>query len=60
MALSPLSEIGSLYTIYQQGMAAIDQSFELLGIETQLPERDDAAELPPVRGEVEFEQVGFG
>ena len=60
MALAPLSEIGSLYTIYQQGMAAIDQSFELLAVKPELPERDGAIELPPVRGEIEFEAVEFG
>jgi ABC-type multidrug transport system fused ATPase/permease subunit len=60
MALAPLSEIGSLYTIYQQGMAALDQSFDLLGERTELVEREDARDLPPVRGEIEFEHVDFG
>ena len=60
MALQPLTEIGSLYTIYQQGMAALDQSFELLGETPEIPEPEDAPDLPPVNGEVEFDDVTFG
>jgi ABC-type multidrug transport system fused ATPase/permease subunit len=60
MALQPLTEIGSLYTIYQQGMAALDQSFELLGEAPENPEAEDAPDLPPVEGEVEFADVTFG
>jgi ABC-type multidrug transport system fused ATPase/permease subunit len=60
IALTPLSEIGSLYTLYQQGMAALDQSFELLEEQTEVRDRTDAPELPPVRGEVEFDHASFG
>jgi ABC-type multidrug transport system fused ATPase/permease subunit len=60
IALTPLSEIGSLYTLYQQGMAALDQSFELLSEQAEVRDRKDAPELPPVRGEVEFDHASFG
>jgi ABC-type multidrug transport system fused ATPase/permease subunit len=60
MALQPLSEIGSLYTLYQQGMAALDQSYGLLDERSDLAEPEDAPELPKVRGEIEFASVGFG
>jgi ABC-type multidrug transport system fused ATPase/permease subunit len=59
LALSPLPEIGGLFTLYQQGSAALDQSFELLAEKPEVIERKGAPELPPVRGRVEFDHVNF-
>jgi ATP-binding cassette subfamily B protein len=60
LALAPLSDIGGLYTLYQQGMAALDQCFELLGERPEIVDRPDAPDLPPAHGEVEFDRVSFG
>ena len=59
LALSPLPQIGTLFTLYQEGSAALDQSFELLAEKREVIERSGAPELPAVRGEVEFEHVDF-
>ncbi len=60
LAFAPLSDLGQLYTLYQQGMAALDQSFELLEEPAEITESPGAPDLPPVRGEIEFDRVSFG
>jgi ABC-type multidrug transport system fused ATPase/permease subunit len=60
LALGPLSDLGSLYTLYQQGMVALDQSYELLEEPPEITDLPDAPDLPPVRGEVEFDRATFG
>lgn len=55
----PIQQLSQLYTTYQSGMAALDKIFDLLGEtpdETDLP---GGVVLPPVRGEVEFDDVWF-
>ena len=59
LALSPLPQIGTLFTLYQQGSAALDQSFELLAEKPEVIERRGARELSGVRGEVEFDHIDF-
>ncbi len=59
LALSPLPQIGTLFTLYQQGSAALDQSFELLAEKPDVIERRGARELSGVRGEVEFDHIDF-
>jgi ATP-binding cassette subfamily B protein len=55
----PVQQLSQLYTTYQAGMAALDKIFELLDEEPDLQDKPDAIELPPVRGEIEFEDVTF-
>jgi ATP-binding cassette subfamily B protein len=55
----PIQSLSQLYTTYQAGMAALDKIFELLDEEPDLQERDDAIELPRLRGEIRFEDVSF-
>jgi ABC-type multidrug transport system fused ATPase/permease subunit len=55
----PIQSLSQLYTTYQAGMAALDKIFELLDEEPEISDRAEAAELPPVRGEVEFDGVAF-
>jgi len=55
----PIQSLSQLYTTYQAGMAALDKIFELLDEEPDLSDRPGAAELPRVRGEIEFDQVSF-
>ena len=60
MALAPLPDIGGLYSTYQQGTAALDQSFELLEERSEIVEEPGAPDLPRLSGRVEFENVHFG
>ncbi len=55
----PIQSLSQLYTTYQSGMAALDKIFELLDEEPDLGDKPDAAELPRVRGEIEFDEVSF-
>ena len=55
----PIQQLSQLYTTYQSGMAALDKIFELLDTEPDLVDADGAAELPPIRGEIRFDDVCF-
>jgi ABC-type multidrug transport system fused ATPase/permease subunit len=55
----PIQSLSQLYTTYQAGMAALDKIFELLDEKPDIADRDDAIELPRVRGEIRFEDVTF-
>jgi len=55
----PIQSLSQLYTTYQAGMAALDKIFELLDEQPDISDRPGAAELPPVRGEIEFDDVTF-
>ncbi len=55
----PITQLSQLYTTYQSGMAALDKIFELLDVEPDMVEPDDAVELGQIRGEIRFEGVTF-
>jgi ABC-type multidrug transport system fused ATPase/permease subunit len=55
----PIQSLSQLYTTYQAGMAALDKIFELLDEEPDLVDKPDAAVLPRIRGEIEFDDVTF-
>jgi ABC-type multidrug transport system fused ATPase/permease subunit len=55
----PIQQLSQLYTTYQSGMAALDKIFELLDEKPDLVDAPDAVELPPIRGELRFDEVSF-
>jgi len=55
----PIQQISQLYTTYQSGMSALDKIFELLDEKPDLVDPPDAAPLPPIRGELRFDDVSF-
>ena len=55
----PIQQLSQLYTTYQSGMAALDKIFELLDEEPELRDAEGAVDLPPLRGEIEFDGVSF-
>jgi ATP-binding cassette subfamily B protein len=55
----PIQQLSQLYTTYQSGMAALDKIFELLDEQPDLVDASDALELPPIRGELRFDDVSF-
>jgi ATP-binding cassette subfamily B protein len=55
----PIQSLSQLYTTYQAGMAALDKIFELLDEAPEIADREDAFELPRLRGEIEFDGVTF-
>ncbi len=55
----PIQQLSQLYTTYQSGMAALDKIFGLLAEEPELKDAPDAIELPPVKGQIDFDRVCF-
>src|SRR3954466_9164316 len=55
----PIQQLSQVYTTYQSGMAALDKIFELLDEEPDVRDAPDAVDLPPLRGEIEFDHVSF-
>jgi len=55
----PIQQLSQLYTTYQQGMAALDKIFDLLDVEPDLVDADDAVALGRLSGEIELRDVSF-
>ena len=55
----PIRSIAGNYNGLHEGMAAGSRVFELLDIEPEIEDRPGAVRMPPVRGKVRFERVGF-
>ncbi len=55
----PIQNLSQLYTTYQSGMAALDKIFDLLDEQPDLADAPDASPLPPIRGELRFDDVSF-
>lgn len=56
---APIQQMVTLYNTYQSGQAALAKLRELLATESTTPERVGAVDLPPIRGEINFDGVGF-
>lgn len=56
----PVQQLVQFYNTYQQGQAAIYKLRGLLGDEPDVTEKPDAVELPPIIGDIEFDDVTFG
>jgi ATP-binding cassette, subfamily B, multidrug efflux pump len=54
-----LGQVAQLSSVMQSGVASAERVFELLDVADQPAERQPAAALPTVRGEVRFEAVTF-
>jgi ABC-type multidrug transport system fused ATPase/permease subunit len=55
----PVLEVSMQYTELQRAMASGARIFELLDVEPEIRDRPDAVALPPVKGEIRFDHVGF-
>jgi ATP-binding cassette subfamily B protein len=55
----PIQQLSQLYTTYQSGMAALDKIYKLLDEQPDLVDAPGARELPPIRGELRFDNVSF-
>jgi ABC-type multidrug transport system fused ATPase/permease subunit len=55
----PIQALSQVYTTYQSGMAALDKIFGLLDEAPEIVDAPDARELPPIDGEIRFEDVSF-
>lgn len=57
---APVQTLVQLYNQYQQGGAAIVRLRELFRVQPTVEESPEAVDLPPVRGEITFDDVSFG
>ena len=55
----PVQQLSQLYTTYQSGMAALEKIFQLLDVEPDLTDREDALTLGKIEGEICFDDVTF-
>jgi ATP-binding cassette, subfamily B, multidrug efflux pump len=56
----PLQILSQFYTQAQSALAGLERIFLLLDEPSQLQDAIDAIEMPPIDGEVNFENVNFG
>ncbi|GIX13798.1 MAG: ABC transporter permease [Paracoccaceae bacterium] len=59
IASQPLRKLGNLYGGMMQGLAALERIYTLLDTPNRVVDRPGARPLPPVRGAIRFEGVGF-
>ena len=59
IAARPVRALGSLNAALQEGLAGLSRVFAAIDERPRIVERPDAAPLPPGRGRVAFEGVGF-
>jgi subfamily B ATP-binding cassette protein MsbA len=59
MVAGPVGMLASQWGQVQQAFGAADRIFALLDTTPEIEDRPDATALPPVRGEIRFEDVGF-
>ena len=57
---APIQQLAQLYNTYQQGQAAIAKLADLLAVEPTVRESPTAVDVPPIAGDIRFEQVSFG
>ncbi|WP_211767256.1 ABC transporter ATP-binding protein [Kutzneria sp. CA-103260] len=56
----PIQQLVQLYNMYQQGQSSITKLKSLLGTKPDVLESDEAVDLPPIQGEITFDDVTFG
>ena len=55
----PIRHLTMQYGVFQRSMAAGVRIFELLDLEPEVKDKPGAIEMPPIRGEIRFEDVNF-
>lgn len=55
----PLNNLCNFYNSLLMAMASTERIFEMLDIQPDITDKEDAIELPPIKGEVRFDHVTF-
>jgi ATP-binding cassette subfamily B multidrug efflux pump len=55
----PVRALTMEYTQFQRAMASGNRIFEILDIEPDLVDNSDAVDIPPIKGDIQYEQMGF-
>ena len=56
----PIRDLSQQYNTLQAAMVAGERIFEVLDVEPEVKDKEDAYELPPITGKVDFNDVRFG
>ncbi len=56
----PVLELSMQYTELQRAMASGARIFELIEVKPEIENKPGAIELPPIKGEIHFQDVSFG
>jgi len=59
MLMWPMRAIGFFISGFQRSMTAANRLFEIMELVPDVKEKPNAIELPPIKGEVKFENVSF-
>jgi subfamily B ATP-binding cassette protein MsbA len=59
MIYEPIKGVSAINNTLQQGIAAAERVFDVLDVESDVAEKKDAIELPPVMDAIEFTDVRF-
>lgn len=57
---NPIINIGNFYNSLVSGSVYLERIFEMLDIKPQIQDAPDAYEMPPIKGDVIFQNVTFG
>ncbi|RLI36553.1 ABC transporter ATP-binding protein [Candidatus Bathyarchaeota archaeon] len=60
MFFGPILDLTNFYNMVQSALAAAERIFELMDTPPEVKDRPGAVDLPPVKGEIKFENVTFG
>ncbi len=60
MFLQPIRKITTLIENYQKGMAGFARFMEVMDIEPEIQDKEDVINVDKLKGNIEFEDVGFG
>ena len=55
----PIQQLATMYTEIQRAMASGARIFELIDVQPEIEDSPQSIELPPVKGEIKFQKVGF-
>ncbi len=56
---APIRDLSTLYQTMQGAMAGAERIFDILDTEQEIKDKDDADELPQIKGDVKFTNVDF-
>ncbi|MFL2100322.1 ABC transporter ATP-binding protein [Desemzia sp. FAM 23991] len=57
---NPIINLGNFYNSLVSGSVYLERVFELMDVEPSIKDSENAFEMPPVKGDVEFKDVTFG
>ena len=55
----PLNTLSNFYNSILSAMASVERIFEIMDTEPEIKDKPGAIDLPPIKGEVEFDHVDF-